>query len=133
MTLLSTLFPGSGGGVATIEYVFTADDTLTTAECTGTVINNYGQADDVTLTLPAASAGLSFVVTLGTTTAHYLHFDPNSSEVIYFNGVALTGGYWAGIASCTIGATIIFHTFKTGASAWSWYVSPIYGDWVYQT
>jgi hypothetical protein len=133
MTLLSTLFPGSGGGTATIEYVFTANDTLTAAECTGSIINNRGQADDVTLTLPAVAEGLNFVVTLGTTTAHYLHIDPNASEVIYFNGLALTGGYWVGIASCTIGATITFHSFETGAATWAWYAAPVCGDWVYQT
>jgi hypothetical protein len=113
--------------------VFTANDTLSVAECTGSIINNYGQADDVTLTLPAAAEGMNFVVILGTTTAHYLHIDPNSSEVIYFNGVALTGGYWVGIASCTIGAIITFTSFQSGASAWSWYAAPVYGDWVYQT
>jgi hypothetical protein len=131
MTLLSTLFPGSGGGTATIEYVFTANDTLTAAECTGSIINNRGQsANDITLTLPAAAEGLNFTVVLGTSVAKYFHLDPDASDSIYLNGATTGDGHYVGLAAALIGAVISFVAFETGAGAYDWYASTVYGNWV---
>jgi hypothetical protein len=130
MTLLSTLFPGSGGGTATIEYVFTADDTLTETECTGSIINNRGQAADMTLILPAAAEGLNFTVILGTTAAYFFRIDPNASDTIFLNGTNTTDGHYVGLTTALKGAVIQFMAFETGAGAYDWYASTVYGNWI---
>jgi hypothetical protein len=133
MTLLSTLFPGSGGGVATVEYVFTSDDTLTAIECTGSIINNRGQAGNITLTLPAAAEGLNFTVILGTSAAYFFRIDPDASDSIYLNGETTGDGHYVGLAAALIGAVISFVSFETGASAYDWYASTVFGAWGQET
>jgi hypothetical protein len=113
------------------EDVEAATDTLTANQCSGGLINNYGQANDAVLTLPAAAAGMNFTVILGTTVAKYFRLDPNASDGIILNGAAIdTDGHYVGIASAVQGAAIGFVAIQTGAAEWNWFASTISGVWV---
>jgi hypothetical protein len=112
------------------EYVEAATDTLTIDQCYGSIINNYGQADDTTLTLPAIAAGMNFTVLLGTTVAKYFRLDPNASDSIYLDGVTTGDGKYVGVASAAVGNAIQFIAFQTGASTYDWYASTVSGAWL---
>ncbi|MFH1147216.1 MAG: hypothetical protein V1736_05860 [Pseudomonadota bacterium] len=124
---------GNSGPVAFAkipEYVEAATDTLTIDQVYGGLINNYGQADDAVLTLPACTAGMNFTVILGTTVAKYFRLDPNASDAIYLDGVVDTDGHYVGVASAAAGNAIQFVAFQTGASAWDWMATTVSGSWV---
>jgi len=112
------------------ELIFASSDTLESLEVYGTIINNYGQSADVTLVLPSASEGLSFLVMLGTTVANYFRIDPNANDSIYLNGATTGDGKYIGIASAVTGACLSFISFQTGEGAYDWYASGINGSWV---
>ena len=125
---IDELAAGTGTGTVT-EIIKSSSATLTTAEVTGTIINNYGQSTDITLTLPAATKGLTFMVVLGTTVAKYFRIDPNDSDKIYLNGTAGADGKYVGVSSAAAGNTISFTSFQTGTDTYDWLAVPIAGDW----
>ena len=112
------------------EIVVSSSDTLDADECSGTLINNYGQTDDMVITLPVASEGMGFTIVLGTTVAKYVRIDPNASDKIYLDGVADSDGHYVGIASAVAGATIQFKAFQVGEGAYDWYANVVSGAWV---
>ena len=112
------------------EEIEAASDALSAEQCTRGMINNYGQTDDVTLTLPAAAAGYNFIVVLGTTVAKYFRLDPDAGDKIYLDGVADTDGHYCGIASAVAGAAIQLIAFQTGAGEYDWLAMTISGAWV---
>lgn len=112
------------------EIVMAATDSLDANECAGTLINNYGQTDDAVISLPAAAAGMSFVIVLGTTVAKYYRLDPNASDSIFLDGTTTGDGKYVGIASAAKGAVISFIAFQTGASSYDWYAAKVNGTWV---
>lgn len=114
------------------EIIKSSTTTLTTAEITGTIINNYGQSADVTLTLPAAAKGLTFMVIFGTQVSKYFRIQPNASNQIYLNGIGIGNGKYVGVSSVTAGNAISFSSFQTGSSAYNWLAVPISGNWVAQ-
>jgi len=111
------------------EVVKSSTATLTTAEVTGTIINNYGQDDDTTLTLPTAAKGLTFMVVLGTEVDNYFHIKPDTNDKIYLNGTAGADGEYVGVSSAVAGSAISFTAFKTGTDTYDWLAVPIAGDW----
>ena len=111
------------------EVVKSSTATLTTAEVTGTIINDYGQDDDTTLTLPTAAKGLTFMVVLGTEVDNYFHIKPDTNDKIYLNGTAGADGEYVGVSSAKAGNTISFTSFQTGTDAYDWLAIPIAGDW----
>jgi hypothetical protein len=106
---------------------------LSAAECTGTIINIYGQTDDMTLTLPTAFEGGSFRIQVSAALAKYIRIDPNGSEVQSFDGTDLTGGYYVYLSAATKGAMIQYVAIKTGASTWQWAALTMVGQWYVQT
>lgn len=104
------------------EIVQAATDTLTAAECSGTIINNYGQAAANTQTLPAASEGLSGTVVIATAGAGAFHLKAGASDKIYLDGTALDDGDKASIATPAVGNSMSFFAFQTAAAAWDWLV-----------
>lgn len=119
------------GTIRSLIKVIVKDATgsLSAVECSGTIVNNYGQSDDTTLTLPAAAAGLSFMVALGTTVAKYFRLDPQSGDKIILDGTAADDGDYVGIASAAQGAAISFVAIQTGESAYDWVATSISGTW----
>jgi len=115
------------------EVIKSSTATLTTAEVTGTIINNYGQSEDVTLTLPAAANGLTFMVVLGTEVAKYFHIEPNANDKIYLNGTAGADGGYVGVSSAKAGNAISFTSFQTGTDTYDWLAVSIAGDWSAET
>jgi len=111
------------------EVVKNATATLTVAECSNTIISNYGQSADMTLTLPTAAAGLSFVFTV-TTIGHAVNLKAGASDKIYLDGVALSDGYKVSCASPNVGDAIIFYSFKADATSYDWIAHTQTGTWI---
>jgi hypothetical protein len=111
------------------EIVKNSTATLTAAECSNTVISNYGQSAEMTLTLPTATAGLSFIFTV-TTTGYAVHLKAGASDKIYLDGVALSDGYKVSCASPSVADAIIFYSFKADASTYDWIAHTQNGTWV---
>lgn len=121
---------GGGSSSAPVEVIVTDGLTLTAAQCSsGNNLNNYGQAADITATLPAAAEGMTFSVILGTTVANFFRLDPAEGDSIYLDGVTTGDGKYVGIASAAVGNALSFRSFQTGATAWDWYCSAISGAW----
>jgi len=110
------------------NLVKAATGTLTAAEMKGQTVNNYGQTDDVTLTMDAGADGLSFNVLLGTAVAKYYRLDP-TTVAIYLDGTSCGAGKYVGIASAVVGAAMSCKAFQTGAPTYDYYCSAISGSW----
>lgn len=115
------------------EVIKSSTATLTTAEVTGTIINNYGQDDDTTLTLPTATKGLTFMIVLGTEVSKYFRIKPDTNDKIYLNGTAGADGGYVGVSSAKAGNAISFTSFQTGTDTYDWLAIPIAGDWSAET
>jgi hypothetical protein len=112
------------------EDVEPATDTLTANQCSGGLINNYGQTGDVTLTLPACAAGMNFNVVLGTTVAKFFLLHPNAADYIVLDGVVGAVHKGVQVASATQGNAIQFVAFQTGAAAYYWEATTTSGPWI---
>ncbi len=103
--------------------------TLTVDEVIGQIINNLGQTDDCTLTLPAADEGLSFIVVLSTTVAKFYRLTPNASDKILLDGSPGANEEYVQIASCVQGATIQFIAFESATGVYDWLAITGVGNW----
>ena len=110
------------------------DSPLTAAECSGTIVSNYGMTDaDCTIDLPTAAEGLAFVCILPTVRARYFRLccPAAQADKIYLNGTAgsddgfvvVYSGY-ATASSCSI------FTFKASDGGYDWFCIPLFGTWV---
>jgi hypothetical protein len=112
----------------------TADSPLTAAQCSGTIVSNYGMTDaDCIIDLPTASEGLSFVCILPAVRARYfrLRCPSAQSDKIYLNGVAGSDDGYVGVASGYVtGASCSMFTFKASDGGFDWFCIPLYGTWV---
>ena len=93
-------------------------------------ISNFGQVNDVTLTLPVAEKGLGFIVLLGTTVAKYYRIKASTNDKIILDGTAGADNGYVGIASAVQGAMVTFISFQTGASVYDWIATSVSGLWV---
>ena len=107
----------------------TSSGVLVESECLGTIISNYGQTSDVTLTLPAAFANGSFIVRIDTTVAKYFRLDPNGSEVQMLDGTDLGAGKYIGLTSAAKGAVIKYIALQTSVSSYQWAAYTVVGNW----
>ena len=115
------------------EVVKTSSGSLTADECKGTLINNYGQAADVALALPAAAVGLGFTVCLATTVANYFRFTPDTGEIIALDGASTGADKYIQIASAVKYSQIQLYTVQTGASTYEWVANTVVGTWEQET
>lgn len=111
-----------------------ADSPLTAAECSGTIVSNYGMTDaDCIIDLPTASEGLSFVCVLPAVRARYFRLRCPSAQAdkIYLSGVAGSDDGYVGVASgYATGSASSFFTFKASDGGYDWFCIPIFGTWV---
>jgi hypothetical protein len=105
----------------------TATGGLSAAECSNTIITNYGQAAEATLTLPTAAVGMRFTVVIIDGDDN-LHIKAGASDKIYLDGVALDDGDKV-TSDTDVGDSIEFWTFKSGASSYDWYAKTLVGTW----
>jgi len=117
-------------GLKLPEFNLAATATLTSNQMYGGIINTYGQAADMVLTLPAPSEGMHFKVIVGTTVAKYVRITAATNDKIYLNGAAGSDNGYVGIASVTAGEAIEFFAFKTGAATFDWFAKSLGGTWV---
>lgn len=122
-----------GGSVTATGYKTTTTTvastaTLTAAQTSGTVLSNYGQSAEATLTLPAAAEGLglTFIVT---TTGNALHIKAGASDKIYLDGAALDDGDKVSLATPAVGDAVSCLAFRSGESTWDWLCTSIAGAW----
>jgi hypothetical protein len=107
---------------------------LTATQVSSTIIHNIGQgANAVTLNLPTAAKGYSFVLQCGEAqTSHRWRVRAGASDLIYLIAAAgtITAGNnngYVGIDSPAIGAALVCWTVKT--DAYDWACKPIAGTW----
>jgi hypothetical protein len=96
------------------ERIIPSSYLLDEPEIRKTIINNYGQTEDVTLTLTYANVGASFIVILGTTVSKYFRLKARSGDKIYLDGIPGSNAGYVGVTSAVAGNAIAFMTFKTG-------------------
>jgi hypothetical protein len=116
------------------EIFKTSNGTLTAAECSGTIVSNYGMTDaDCTIDLPTAAEGLSFICILPAVRARFfkLHCPTAQADKIYLLGVAGADDGNVGVASGYVtGAAASFFTFKASDGGYDWFCIPIFGNWI---
>jgi hypothetical protein len=95
-----------------------ATDTLTAAECSGTIISNYGQSAENTQTLPTGASGLNGVVMIGTDGTGAFHLKAGASDKIYLDGTALDDGDKASLATPAVGDYFTFMAIQTEVSSY---------------
>lgn len=113
------------------RVVKAATGSLSAADLRGCLVSNKGQTDDATISLPAIAEGMHCLVCLETTVAKYWRLDPNGSEVIIFDGTALAGGYYVGIASAVDGAMLSV-VARYAETTLVWDVKTIEATWAAQ-
>lgn len=111
------------------EVVIAATGSITSAYFNGTVINTYGQTDDIVLTVDAATKGANFKVVGGTTVAKYVRIDPNANDNITLDGIVGADGKYAGLTTVTKFDEIYFEAIQTGASSYDWKATSGLGAW----
>ena len=121
-------FQGNASGSVN-EQVIVATCDLTQSQAFGGQITNYGQVNDLVISLPAAAKGMNFSVILGTTVAKYFRLDPVAGDSIYLDGVTTGDGKYVGVASATISNAIQFVAVKTGIATYDWVAYSISGAW----
>jgi len=116
------------------EIYKTENGTLTAAECSGTIVSNYGMTDaDCTIDLPTAEEGLAFICILPAVRAKFfkLHCPAAQADKIYLSGVAGSDDGNVGVASgYATGASCSMFTFKASNGGYDWFCIPLFGTWV---
>ena len=114
-----------------VYKVNTAASPLTAAECSGTIVSNYGMTDaGCAITLPAAAEGLAFVCILPAVRAQYFRLNAGAGDKIYLDGVAGTDAEYIGVASgYATGTSISMFCFKASDGSFDWFAIPLFGSW----
>lgn len=119
---------GSIAAIRTNEVIKTATGSLSVVECSGTIITNYGQGAETTLTLPTAAAGLSFLLQI-ITTGNAIHVKAGANDKIYLDGTALDDADKVSLATPAAANCAAFWTWLTGDGVYDWFCNPINGYW----
>jgi len=121
----------SGSATFSLSHIAkTTTATLTPSECKNTVIHNLGQSAEMTLTLPTAAEGYSFLYHLATA-AQTSHIKAGASDKIYLDGVPLDDADKVSNngASSTVLDAIRFYTFETSSGVYDWAAFTLFGTW----
>jgi len=120
------------------EIYVTASGDLTAAQCSGTIVSNYGMTDaDCAVNLPIAAEGLAFVCTLPAVRARYFRLVCPTAQADKIN--LLTSGAWVagaddgyvGVASGYAGNDAISaYCAKVTDGGFEWFMIPLSGTWV---
>ena len=102
------------------EVVAAATGSLTAAQVSNTLINNYGQTVANTQTLPACAAGYNFRAIVTTTGMGAFSIKPGGSDVIYLDGTALAANHKVSFATPALMNQWSFMAVKTGVSTYVW-------------
>jgi len=97
--------------------------TLSAAQVSGVVLNNYTQSTANTQTLPAAAVGYNGMIVIATAGAGSFHLKAGAGDKIYLDGTALSDGDKVTLATPTVGDYFSFWSFQTGATAYDWLVA----------
>jgi hypothetical protein len=97
----------------------TETGTLSVADVSNRVINNYGQGAEMTLTLPAAADGYGFLLQVGTT-GHAIHIKAGAGDKIYLDGTALNDADKISLAVPVVGDYVTVWTLQTGEDTFDW-------------
>jgi hypothetical protein len=127
---LSTLEVNGTASMGVNNIVIGSSATATAQQVRGTLINNYGQSAEETITLPVAAVGYKFILMVGTASGYPLYLKPASSDVIYLDGTALTTNYKIGLSVPAVGNYVTCWTFQTGLTAYSWSCTTGSGSWI---
>ncbi len=103
--------------------------TLTIAEVSGVLINNFGQTTRSTLTLPIAAEGYNFIAQCGTSGVSTM-FKADSDTYIILDGIALDDADKVSIELPALGDHITFWTIQSGTTTFEWIASSGIGDWI---
>ena len=101
----------------------TSGDTLTAAECYGSIHTNTGASGAITIALPAAVVGMNVKFAVGA--AQELRIDPNGSETISLPSTGVPGAAGKYLVADAIGETVNL----VCCSAGSWRVFGHTGTW----
>jgi hypothetical protein len=116
------------------EIFVTASGSLIAAQCSGTIISNYGMTDaDCIIDLPTAAVGLAFLCVLPAVRARYFRLRCPSarSDKIYLDGIAGADDGYVGVASgYTTLAAISMVAVKASDGNYDWFATTITGGWI---
>lgn len=109
------------------EITVTDGLVLTALQCSNTTLNNYGEAANVTGTLPTASEGLNFIASISTQHNSAFKLQRAGANTIIVDGVAAKT--YITSTNQEVGSSIACRAIKTGAAAWTWVCTSILGTW----
>jgi len=122
-----TAATGTGAPVRSIfpairvdEVIITSSSSITANQVSGTLINNFGQTDDVQHDLPTAAEGYNFKAILGAQVAKYFRLRAAPTNKIYLDGTAGAAQGYIYVSGSTTGYAVNCGTFQTGAASYDW-------------
>ena len=111
------------------ESVVASTIGMTNPQAFGGVLNNYGQAGNVIVTVPALAKGMNFTLSLGTTAAFYYRITLGAGDIAYLDGVAGSAAGSIQVVSAVAGNQLQCQTAQTGASSYALFCDTISGAW----
>jgi hypothetical protein len=92
---------------------------IATVDTYSTIINNFLATTSHYATLPTAGFGMNILYIIGSTTSATSGFMSASGANIWHNGTRASG---ARLSNTQVGDYMVWYSFKTGATTWSWIV-----------
>ena len=103
-----------------LKIAHPATGTLSVDNMSGTIISNYGQTVENTITLDTCVDELNFLFQIEATGVGDVHIKAGSTDKFYFDGVALDDGDKITCTAPAIGDYIAIWVIQTGASSFDW-------------
>lgn len=132
-TGISCTSEGGSSEITMQEYnEVTNDTTLTAAKVSRTLITNYGMGNGaVTLTLPAAAEGYTFIAMIAAKVAYDWKIQRGGSDTITWSsgGTDTTGKTYFKANDQNVGSRVSCITYKSGSSSYTWLCGSVTGTW----